>query len=307
MLAEMSTYMETGTTIGQVVDAVKLKEMFANENNPFTFTSTKQLKDKCFLADQTLIEQWMDSLGVASQSTVVGSHGVAGVVTSDDGSEQFLLSANGFDYVEMIEKGLMGAVFYYQATGVYLAESGIGAGVDNVTVTDGEGTTMQHHWDEAFGYFGVPTNFPSNTTGARFWGKYCNEVNAALACNKAMMDAFLLGRAAIDNDDQETKTSQVQIVRETWDKIVAGMVIHELNEAKTHLSDDALRNHEVSEAIAFLRALKYNPVKKISDDQLQSLIDSFGTDLYLVTLSTIDAARSSLAGIYGLESVKDLL
>jgi hypothetical protein len=306
MLDEMGTYMETARTTGTVLDPLRLKAMFANEDSSFSFTSTKQLKDKCFLSEQTVIEQWMDSLAAASTSSTAGSHGVAGVVTSLDGTKRYLLSANGYDYTEMIKKGIMGAVFYYQATGVYLTDSKIGDGVDNETVTPGEGTAMQHHWDEAFGYFGVPQNFPTNTT-ARYWGKYSNEVDAALGTNKALMDAFLLGRAAIGADDHETKTTQAQTIRDTWEKLAAASAIHEFNEAKAALSDDAIRNHLVSEGIAFIRALKFNPTKKITDAQLQSLLDSFGTDLYVVTLPTIDAARNTLSGIYGLDSVKDQL
>ncbi len=307
MVAEMAEYMETGRVSGTVIDAQRLKAMFSNQGSPFTFTSTKQLKDKCFLAEQSSLEAWMDSLGAASTSVVAASQGQAGIATSLDGSERFLLSAKGFDYTEMIEKGLMGAVFYYQATAIYLSDAKIGDDVDNETIEAGEGTDMQHHWDEAFGYLGVPKNFPTNTAEARFWGKVVNERNALLSCNKPLMDAFLHGRAAIDNDDYDAKNILAATIRANWEVVVAATGIHELNEARTHLADDALRNHEVSEAIAYIRALKFNPDKKITDAQLQSLLDSFGTDLYTITLPTIDAARATLSSIYGLDNVKDQL
>jgi hypothetical protein len=307
MVAEMGEYMETARTSGVVLDAARLKAMFANQGNPFTFTSTKQLKDKCFLAEQAPLEQWMDSLANASTSTVAAAHGQAGVATSLDGNEHFLLSANGFDYTEIIEKGLMGAVFYYQATGVYLTDAKIGDDVDNTLVTAGEGTDMQHHWDEAFGYLGVPKNFPTNTADARFWGEVVHERNPLLNCSKPLMDAFLHGRAAINNDDYDAKNILARTIAANWEITIAATGIHELNEAKTHLGDDALRNHEISEAIAYIRALKYNPNKKITDSELQGLIESFGTDLYAITLPTIDAARNTLAGIYGLGNVKDQL
>lgn len=307
MLEEMTEYMETARVSGTTLDAQQLKDMFANQNNPFSFTSTKQLKDKCFLGDQTLYEQYMDSLAVASASTQPGAQGVAGVASSLDGTEHFLLSATGWDYTEMIEKGLMGAVFYYQATGVYLSDTKIGTSVDNETVVDGEGTAMQHHWDEAFGYLGVPKDFPVGTTGLRYWGKAVSERDALLQVGQDLMDAFLLGRAAINNDDHETKAEQVPVIRDNWEKVVAACAIHELNEARSHIGDDALRNHEVSEAVAFIHSLGYNPTKKISDAQIDSLIGSFGTDLYVVTLATIDAARTTLSGIYGLDAIKDQL
>lgn len=307
MVAEMTAYMETGRTPGTVLSATRLKDMFENQNNPFTFSSTKQLKDKCFLPDQALLPQWMDSLARVSASTVPAAHGIDGIASSLDGAEHFLISANGWDYTEVIEKGLMGAVFYYQSVGVYLSDDEIGATVDNKTVVDGEGTALQHHWDEAFGYLGVPKTFPTNTADARFWGEVVHERDALLQVDRVLMDAFLVGRAAIDHDDHDTKDEQVVTIRAKWDLVIAATAIHELNEARGHLGDDALRNHEVSEAIAYLRALKFNPAKKISDAQLQSLLDGFGTDLYLVTLQMIDGARATIASIYGLENVKDQL
>jgi hypothetical protein len=306
MVDEMTAYLETALTPGTVLDAQHLHDMFENQNNPFSFTSSKQLKDKCFLAEQSLLESWMDSAALASASAVPASNGVAGIATSADGQSHYLLGANGYDYIELIEKGLMGAVFYYQTTAVYLSDSKIGSSVDNTTVTDGEGTPMQHHWDEGFGYFGAPLDFPANTT-ARFWAKYSLQREALLATSAVIMDAFILGRAAINNDDHDTKTEQVTLIRDNWEKVVVGMAIHELNGAKDHFTDDAVRNHEISEAIAFIRALQFSPTKKISTSQWQSALDALGTNLYAVTLSGIDSARNTLATAYGLESIKDQL
>lgn len=306
MLDEISDYIATATTPGTVLDAQRLRDMFENQNNPFSFTSTKQLKDKCFLADQTLIETWLDGVANASTSTQTAAQGVAGIATSLDGTEHFLLDANGFEYAELIEKGVMGAVFYYQATGVYLSESKTGSTVDNTTVTDGQGTPLQHHWDEAFGYFGAPIDFPANAN-TRFWAKACAQRDARITCSAPLMTAFITGRAAINNDDHTVKAEQITVIRDTWEKVIAATAIHELNEARSHLSDDAVRNHEISEAIAYTRALKYNPTKKISEAQIQAIIDMLGTDLYAITLPDIDSARSALATPYGLGGVMDVL
>ena len=104
-LAEMIEYAESGEI--SVIDAQILKDMFANTggngNGHFTFTSTRQLKDKCFSLDQSLIESYFDSIAVASvnfASTATNGH--AGTLTS--GASTYLISANGFDYAEMIEK-----------------------------------------------------------------------------------------------------------------------------------------------------------------------------------------------------------
>jgi hypothetical protein len=307
MLGEMVDYMESARVPGTTLDAQTLLNMFENQNDPFSFQSTKQLKDKCFLGDQSLITQWLNDVAAASTSNNPASAGVAGIATSLDGTERFLLGANGYDYTELIEKGIMGAVFYYQATGVYLTEDKIGDGIDNETVTAGEGTTMQHHWDEAFGYLGVAKNFPTATADARYWGKACNERNPLISSNKALMDGFLLGRAAIGGDDHDTKWTAVTTIQTQWERVVAASAIHELNEAKSHLADDALRNHEISEALGYIRALKYNPNRKISTTAIQTLLDSFGSDLYQVTIPMIDQARNTLADTFGFSTIKDQL
>jgi hypothetical protein len=308
MLGEMTTYMKTANTSGVVLDAQVLRNMFENKNSPFSFTSTRQLKDKCFLADVATFEGYFDAIAAASQSQVAGSRGVAGVVVSNDGSKRYLLDGQGMEYTQLIEKGLMGAVAYYQATAVYLSDARIGEDqVDNTTVTPGEGTEMEHHWDEAFGYFGVPKDFPTNVTGIRFYGKYCSDRNSLLGSNKALMDAFLKGRAAISASDHATKIEQVKLVRDNWERVIAGTAIHYLNEAKSDFADDALRNHTLSEAIAFVKALRYNPTRRITDAQIQSVLDSIGDNLYDVSLANLDAARATLSTAYGMDSIKDQL
>ena len=73
------------------------------------------------------------------------------------------MDANGIEYTQLIEKGLMGAVFYYQITNVYLGDGKMD--VDNADQVDPDNgkyyTTMEHHWDEAFGYFSDAVDFPT--------------------------------------------------------------------------------------------------------------------------------------------------
>lgn len=312
MLAEMKGIMNEGNQ-GTAVDAQALKNMYRNENTPFADadlnTTTKQLKSKTFEPDQDLFEAYMDSLAAASNSGVAGSKGQAGVVTSNDNSKQYLFAANGYEYTQMIEKGLMGATFMYQALSVYLSADKIGPAVDNETVTPGEGTAMEHHWDEAFGYWGVPVDFPGNTSGARFWGSYTNGRDGLLGTSQTLMDAFLKGRAAISNGDMATLNEQVIVVRNTWELVSAATAIHYLNEAKDNIGDDALRNHTLSEAIAFLNNLKYTPLetRDITTAQWQTVRDYIGENLYEVTIADLNNARDELSSIYGLDNVKDQL
>lgn len=309
MLDEISTYMSTGNTSLTVLDAVKLKEMYNNTNNRFTDTalnsSGKQLKNKTFILDQALFEAYMDTIAMHSTSVTAGSMGVAGVVVSTtDITKKYLQGANGIEYAQLIKKGLSGAVLYYQAMDTYLANL---VTDDNTTVVAGEGTAMEHHFDEAFGYIGVPTDFPTNVTGLKYWGDYCNKVNPSLGTNAALMNACLAARAAISNDDYTTRDANVTIIRQQWEKIIAAAVIYELNRAKINITDDALRNHYVSEAIGFLMALKYNSMKTISNTDLTQSLNYIGYDIYNVSITNIDNARNLISTVYGLDSVKDTL
>jgi hypothetical protein len=301
MLSELSTEMKKGNTMGTTVSAQVLLNMYANTNNPFANdtlnTSGKKLKDKTFASEQTVIEGLLNDAATASQSGVAASNGQAGVVTS--GTSKYLVGANGMEYTQLVEKGLMGSLIYYQITAVYLSEDKIGS---QVALAD-----RQHHWDEAFGYYGVPADFPTTTTGTKFIGKYCNDRNALLSTNAAIMNAYLKGRAAINNGDDATVSAQVIIIRENLEKVLAGTAVHYINEALANASNDAVRNHTLSEGIAFVQGLKYNPTKKATDAQITQLLTYFGNNFYTVNTTHLQAAKDLLSTIYGFDSIKDQL
>jgi hypothetical protein len=309
MMTALTTYMKTGNTQFTVLSATQMKNMYSNSGSPFGDSTLdncgKQIKNKVLATDQMLFETFMDSLALASASVVNGSNGIPGVVVSStDATKQYLFDANGVEWTQVIEKGIMGGCFYYQATSVYLDQSQIGPSVDNTTVIPGEGTAMEHHWDEAFGYFGVPVDFPTNLTGIRFWGNYCNARNALMNTNATMMDAFIRGRAAISNNDHTTKDAQVNIIRTNWDKYLAATIISYINKAKADIADDAKRNHALSEAKGFLIALKYNPSRIMTDPEIAQVVGYIGVNHYNVTIANLDNARDLISTVYNLDSIK---
>lgn len=314
MLKEMKTYMETANTIGNSVSANRLKAMFANDAANAGFTGTydasKQLKNKTFESQQAIFESLFEDFETASQSLIGGSNGQAGIVVSLDGLKAYLMNANGLEYTQIIEKGLMGACFYYQSTAVYFGNDKMN--VDNTAVTAGEGTAMEHHWDEAFGYFAVPIDFPTNTDGLAFWGKYCNDRNPILATNTGMMNNFLKGRAAISNNDLTTRDAAILEIQKYWELVSVGTAIHYLNAALTNFGDDARRNHALSEATAFIYSLQFNPNKKVTNTNVADLLTQIGgnsdfanMNFYNATEANLQAAKNQLAVYYNLEDKKD--
>ncbi|WP_276499590.1 DUF4856 domain-containing protein [Pontibacter litorisediminis] len=316
MLTELSDYIKTGNE-GAQLDAQKMKAMYANANSPFSDASlneanTKQLKNKTILTAQEEFEGYFDAVAAASKAPthllgLPASNGQAGLLTSADGKKSYLVDENGIEYAQVIQKGLMGAVFYYQAVDGYLTEEKIGAAVDNMKVTEGEGTAMEHHWDEAFGYFGAPKNFPATTDGARFWANYSNQVDAALGSNKAIMDAFLKGRAAISAKDMKAKEEAAATVRTEWERLVAAAAIHELNEAEENVADQAKKSHYLSEAIGFVMGLQYKSDRKLTDAKYQEVMAAIGTNLYETTAEDINKAINILSSAYGMDSIKGQL
>jgi hypothetical protein len=310
MMSELITYSKTANT-GVALDAAKLHNMFSNTNNPFADatlnSSGKNLKDKVFSLDQSYVDAYLDEMATASTSTQPGSNGVAGVVVSNDGTKKYLCNTKGVDYPEFLEKVLMGSLIHYQISSVYLSDDEIGTGVDNTTVVSGEGTAMEHHWDEAFGYFGVPKEFPTTVTGLFYVGKYCNTRNALMGTNKIMMDAYLKGRAAISNKDMATKDAQVVILRNELERIFAASAISYINKAKASLSDNAIRNHALTEALGFATGLKYAANKKISDSQLATVLGYLNSNFYTITVADLEAAKTLLSSVYGMNDIKDTL
>ena len=179
--------------------------------------------------------------------------------------------------------------------------------VDNEAIEEGIGTAMEHHWDEAFGYLGLPTDFPSNTEGLRFWGKYINGRDAQLGSNEKLMKAFITGRAAISNNDLETRDEQIEIIRNEWEKVSAATAVHYLNRANSFFADDAIRNHVLSEAWAFIHALKYNPNKKLTNVEIDAILEDLGDNFYTVTTDNINAVKAALVSAYGFEDIQNQL
>jgi hypothetical protein len=297
-----------------------MKNMFNNLNNPFADTtlnnSGKKLADKTVSSEVLIFEQLMDSLAVVSAYSSNGSpsQGNPGVMTNSSGTKAYLVNANGVELAQLIEKGLMGACFYYQATAVYLGEGKMN--VDNVTVTPGLGTSMEHHWDEAFGYLGVPTDFPTNKNGLLFWGKYLNDRESKLGQNATLMNAFLAGRAAITNDNLGERDVKITSIRRSWEQVCAATAIAYLNDAiAAYGVDDAEKHHALSEAYAFVYALKFGGDATIPTSSADVILTSLGgstnllqLNFYNTTLSQIQNAKDALVAAFpSLTAVKDTL
>lgn len=309
MVTEMSNLMKNALT--GTLDGQKLKDMFANSGSQFATagynTSGLQVKDQCFTLLQTDVSNYIDSLVKVSKSGKPASRGVAGVGASSAApASKYALTATGVNYAQVFNKSVMGGLITYQIVNNYMT-AGISSSVDNTTVVAGKGTAMEHNWDLAFGYWGVPIDFPTNKTGAKLWGSYSTQVDSGFKANKILMDAFLKGRAAISNKDNATRDQQATIILQTFERLTGAAALQEVKEVKESINDNIARNSRLSECYGFIYSLKYNPKRQITDAQIDAILALFPKNFYDLTLDQLNAIRDAVARQYGFEAVKDIL
>lgn len=309
---ELKNYIGTSKS-GEVLDAAKLAAMYANaEGAGFSQQYTKQLRSKTFESVVADFDALLEELAAASQSTTAGSEGVSGVIVSNNGEKKYLIGDDGLDHAQLFEKGLMGACLYYQMTTVYLGEAKM-ANADNTTVNEGEGTDMEHHWDESWGYFGAPIDFPTNVDGLSFWASYANKRNAVLGNSQAIMDAYLKGRAAISAKDYAKRDEAITEVRKQLELVSVASALHYLNSTIEKFDDKAIALHGLSEVIGFIYALKFNEDKKIPNAKIDQYLTNIAgsanfASMNVYTNATVEkltTVRNDLAADYGIESQKE--
>jgi len=219
----------------------------------------------------------------------------------------------------LIEKGLMGTVMYNQIYNTCFSDERTGDDVENTNLREGKNyTDMEHHWDEAFGYFNPPIDFTSNWPEARrdelrYWNNYSNVVDPFIGSNEEIMKAFLAGRTAIVNNDLAGKNAQRTILFEKLELVAAATSIHYINLSLGYINEGKIGEafHTLSEAWAFVNALTYNPNRRITLSQIETIKE---TDLgsngnfWNVTAADLNRAKTTLVSIFTeLEAVKDQL
>ncbi len=315
MMKELDAYMKTGLTAN--VDAQKMKDMFENKNNAFAAaalnTSGKDIISKTAQSfsvtagdlEKNQFKTWMDALAATSASHgQTASAGTAGLLDS-----KYLVDAKGFEYGQFIQKGLMGAMMMDQINNIYLAEEKQNA--DNKTVVTGKNyTQLEHHWDEAYGYLTQNEVYPKAdpaTAGKyleTYLGSYVRQVTPAEGgVNGAdVFKAFLVGRAAIVNNDNGTRTNQIAYIRTNIEKSIAIVAVSYLNKTKTATTSGA-KFHSLSEGTGFIYSLRYGYNAKINATQSNQLLSQLmgkTNGFWDLTNADIDAVRDVIAGAFGI-------
>jgi hypothetical protein len=265
-------------------------------------------------------EEWISGQinDVFPNENQMAGQGVAGQIA--DGSSTRYVNGKGFEYNQQAGKGLIGALMADQILNNYLSTSVLDAGTnreDNDNgVLDGEYnfTTMEHKWDEAYGYlYGNAGNFtnPTPTVGEadNFLNKYLGRVEgdedfAGIA--QDIFDAFALGRAAIVEGEYDIRDQQAQIIREKISTIIGVRAVYYLQSGKNAIDqenpDYGAAFHDLSEGYGFVYSLQFTRVPNTDVPYLtKAEVDGFlaqlteGDGLWEVSPETLDQISADIA------------
>lgn len=314
-----------------------LLNMFSNQNSPFSNAdlnaSSKTVKSKTAAsadyfasnaAASALIrsdfEGWISSQvdEVFPAQQQLASAGTAGQIA--DGSSTRYVNAKGLEYNQAFGKSLIGALMVDQILNNYLSPAVLDAGAnraDNTAEVLEEGssyTTMEHKWDEAYGYvYGTAADAanPNATIGSddSFLNKYVGRVEgdthfAGIAAE--IFDAFKLGRAAIVGGDYELRDEQADIIREKVSEIIGIRAVYYLQQGKRSLEGDSpaygTAFHDLSEGFGFVYSLQFTrkpgtDEPYFSRSEVQGFISQLeeGNGFWGVSPSTLNTISDQIA------------
>jgi len=224
----------------------------------------------------------------------IAAPGVAGEYTGA-GGRSVKVDEKGFELNQTFIKGLIGALCVDQIVNGYLSPSKLDpADNDPSGLGAGEYTTMEHYWDEGFGYlYGLETDITAPTfsgNGSVLLNKYAGKVNTSGDVDmNTVYNALIAGRTAIVNMDYTERDAQGLVARELISKILGVKASDYLRGGAAELGntnpDMAEVIHDLSEGYGFILSLQF----------------ALGADgQYLVPKADVDAMLANLEAGNGL-------
>jgi len=302
-------------------------------SDPILNASSKNIRSKTAASadlfssnttDATAIKNQFDSW-ISEQASDVfpywsddASAGSAGKIQEAGGGSTRYVNGKGLELNQAINKGLIGGLMADQMLNNYLGTAVLDAGTNTVdndekTLSDGKNyTTMEHKWDEGFGYLYGADNQENPTLGAdSFLNKYLARVEGDpdfQGIAATIYDAFKLGRAAIVNNDYLTRDDQVDIIRENISKVIAIRAIYYLQQGKANLGTDwASAFHDLSEGFGFVYSLQFTRkpgtnAAYFSTSEVNGFISTLtsGNGFWDITAAQLDTMSNSIADRFGI-------
>ena len=218
-----------------------------------------------------VFDSWLAEFAndVAPNLGGTASDGVAGMF---DG---YQLNAAGQELDQLFFKSLIGAFALDQIINNYITPSQLDSGTrrdENTagTLEDGDPyTTMEHKWDEGFGYlygqvadvesnFGLPAE--GEATGNLLM-KYFKKVeeNYEPGIAETVYNAFIAGRHAITIADYDARDAAATTIKTELSKVIGYYAKHYLNDYITKAGSGNISgaHHSLSEGYGFIFSLQF--------------------------------------------------
>ncbi|MDO7138728.1 DUF4856 domain-containing protein [Algibacter lectus] len=244
--------------------------------------------------------------------------GEAGALQQAGGGTTRYLNEKGLEYNQAFAKGLIGGLMIDQILNNYLSPAVLDAGTNvednnNVVLEEGKTyTSMEHKWDEAFGYlYGSEADAANPVLDVdQFLSEYLDRVEADedfAGIATKIYNAFILGRAAIVANNYTVRDAQAEIIKENISVIPAVRAVYYLQSGKNNLGvDNASAFHGLSEAYGFIYSLQFTRqpnsnspylTKTEVDAYLEELME--GNGFWDVTTNTLDEISDEISAKFG--------
>tara|TARA_Y100000589_G_C27189435_1_gene644131 strand:- start:2718 stop:3797 length:1080 start_codon:yes stop_codon:yes gene_type:complete len=231
---------------------------------------------------------------VLAASGNTASAGVAG--TTSAGSGNRMVDEKGLEFNQGIMKGLIGAMCLDQITNKYTHPEYL-SGKDNTEITDNY-TSMEHYWDEGFGYlYGRDNQTNPALQVDALLNKYLGKVSSQFP-NHAddIYNAFKLGRAAIVAGDYDLRDEQAVIIKERLDDVVAYKASDYLKAGANEITAGSheMALHDLSEGYGFIISLQFTD--HFTHSQVNTMLDQLmeGNGFWDRTASELNAMAAEI-------------
>lgn len=279
---------------------------------------------------EALIARWVeriDALAVSRMSTPAQGP------TGKD-IEHVYISPEGLDYRSLLRRFLLGSVAYSQAADDYLGHDVDGKGLlsdNSIADEDKAYTPLEHAWDEAFGYFGMPRDGGTRSTDANNDGKIDlmsehlvgdarlasglgDSEHAGIKAYPAIIfNAFVNGRQiiadsattvnapALSGNRLNDLLGQCEIILNTWDEALRHSVVSAIDEVIASMNVLGTNKYRFedhaahwSHMYATLLSLQFNPLGAMSKNAIAEAMDLLG-GAPVLSLSGVETYRAKLA------------
>ena len=319
--------------------SIELAEMYANQtptgedvapfSDPALNSSTKSIKSKIaasadFFSSNTVegaaiketiqsyIEEQANEVFVAKDEQASARQ--AGRLTDSESTQ--LVNAQGLVLDEVVKASISGALMIDQICNNYVSTSVLDAGTNVEENNQGlveagkPYTTMEHKWDEAYGYLfgatGIGQESEPLLNDDPFLNALLTEINGDTDFNTIADDVFYAlaeGRAAIVEQNYDLRNIQATIIREKLSLVIAVNTVKALQLGKQNLNNNlqATAFSELSKAYGLIQALRFlrqpNSNQSIfSNAEVSDLKEQMisGEGLWDITPTTIDVVSAAI-------------